>query len=531
MRTPTQQAGRGPDAAPSAAGPHAELELKLLAEPDALARLHEAPVVARHARNGGVVRRLDAVYYDTPDRTLYRSGLSLRVRRSGSRYIQTLKRVSPGGGNFARREWECPVESVAPDLARLPAEAIGDGFDPAAAAALVPVFTTKVRRRTRRLDLAEAEVEIAFDEGTIEAKGRREPLSEVELELKRGDACVLYDIGTELLDIAPLRVGTASKADRGYGLAFDLPPQDTRAGPSGVGADHTVDDAIAVVLRETRLHLLANQPVAEDGRNLEGVHQMRVALRRMRTGFSIFRHALPLLSLAAFNDEAKRMGQKLGVARNWDVFASETLAEPAEACGSVDFARLRAAAEPHRAASYAALRAALRDPGYNRFQLALGHWIERRGWRNEVPGDDLAALSEPAAALAARMLDRLYRKALKQGAHFRHLSAPSRHQLRITLKKLRYTAEFFAGVHADHGGAGRWLSRLSKLQSALGYDHDAAGLPELLAAVEGGEPASPEIQRPIGALLGWSARDGVAAAATLDQRWRKFKHTPCYWSG
>ena len=530
MGTPTQQARRGADLDARGAGRNAEIELKLLADPDALARLNAAPVVARHARNGGLVRRLEAVYYDTPDRALHRNGLSLRVRRSGSRYIQTLKRVLPNGGNFARGEWECPVESVAPDLARLPAAELGNAIDPAVAHALVPVFTTKVRRRTRRLDLAESEVEIAFDEGTIEAGDRREPLSEVELELKRGDAGVLYDIGAELLDIAPLRVGTVSKSDRGYGLAFGEAPRETRAGPSGVQAGHSVDDAIAIVLGETRQHLLANQAAAEDGRNLEGVHQMRVALRRMRTGFSIFRRALELPALAAFNDDAKRMGQKLGVARNWDVFVTETLAAPAEACGGIDFARLRAAAEPHRAAAYADLRAALRDPAYNRFQLALGHWIERRGWRNEVPADSLAALSEPVAALAARMLDRLHRKALKQGAHFRHLPAPGRHRLRIALKKLRYGAEFFAGVYGDHGGAGRWLSRLGKLQTALGRDHDAASLPELLAAIEGAEPV-PELQRPIGALLGWSARDGIAAAATLEERWRKFKHASGYWSG
>jgi triphosphatase len=529
--TPTQPAARGTGAEPGAAGRNAEIELKLLAEPDALARLHEAPVVTRHARNGGVVRRLDAVYYDTPDRTLYRNGLSLRVRRSGSRYIQTLKRVLPDGGNFARQEWECPVETVAPDLGRLPAAELGDTIDPAAARALVPVFTTKVRRRTRRLDLAEAEVEIAFDEGTIEAGDRREPLSEVELELKRGDVGVLYDIGAELLDIAPLRVGTVSKADRGYGLAFDEPPRETRAGQSGVNADHAVDDAIAIVLGETRQQVLANQAVAEDGRNLEGVHQMRVALRRLRTGFSIFRRALALPTLAAFNEEAKRVSEKLGRARNWDVFVSETLADPAAACSGVDFGRLRAAAEPHRAAAYADLRAALRDPAYNRFQLALGHWIERRGWRNEVPPGGLAALSEPVSALAARMLDRLYKKALKQGAHFRHLPAPSRHRLRITLKKLRYTAEFFAGVYGDHGGAGRWLGRLSKLQNALGRDHDAASLPELLAAIEAGAPGDVQLQRPVGALLGWSARDGFAAAETLEERWRKFRHAPGYWSG
>ena len=86
-----------------------EVELKLLAPAGALDRLREAPVIVRNARNGGVARRLDAVYYDTPDRTLFRHGLSLRVRRSGNRYIQTLKRAPVHGQPFVRGEWEASV--------------------------------------------------------------------------------------------------------------------------------------------------------------------------------------------------------------------------------------------------------------------------------------------------------------------------------------------------------------------------------------------------------------------------------------
>ena len=88
--------------------------------------------------------------------------------------------------------------------------------------ALVSVFATKVRRHARQLDLPDASVEIVFDEGTIEAGARQEVLSEIELELKSGHAGVLFELGTQLLDAAPLQVGTRSKAERGYALAFDL---------------------------------------------------------------------------------------------------------------------------------------------------------------------------------------------------------------------------------------------------------------------------------------------------------------------
>src|SRR5258706_11627798 len=72
-------------------GEQAEIELKLLAPHRTLEKLREAPVIVQHARNRGAFRRLETVYYDTPERLLFQHGMSLRVRRSGKHFIQTLK--------------------------------------------------------------------------------------------------------------------------------------------------------------------------------------------------------------------------------------------------------------------------------------------------------------------------------------------------------------------------------------------------------------------------------------------------------
>ena len=108
-----------------------------------LDQLREAPVIARRARNGGVARRLDAVYYDTPDCSLHSQGWSLRVRRSGKGYVQTLKRGPVHGEPFTRGEWEMPVEGFAPDLALLPVSEIGAPLDGLAASMLDPIFVTR----------------------------------------------------------------------------------------------------------------------------------------------------------------------------------------------------------------------------------------------------------------------------------------------------------------------------------------------------------------------------------------------------
>src|ERR1700721_4848868 len=107
-------------------GEQAKVQLKLLAPQGSLEKLRELPVIVQHARNRGAFHRLETVYYDTPERLLFQHGISLRVRRSGKHFIQTLKLLPGIGQPLTRRQWEAPVDGGTPDLARLPAEEIGD---------------------------------------------------------------------------------------------------------------------------------------------------------------------------------------------------------------------------------------------------------------------------------------------------------------------------------------------------------------------------------------------------------------------
>ena len=513
-----------PDSHPRAS---AEVELKLLASPAAIERIRAATLITQHARNRGVVRRLEAVYYDTPDRTLSRHRSSLRVRRNGTRYVQTLKIDCAKQSPFVRQQWETPVDTQVPDLTRLPAKAFLSKLDKDG---LTPVFATKTRRQARRLTFNGSEIEIAFDEGMVEVGERQEPLAEIELELKAGEASVLYDVGIQLLDVAPFRINTLSKADQGYSLAFDAVPQATKAEDSNISAKLCIDDAIAMLMSAGQRHLLANQAIVEDGRDPEGVHQTRVALRRLRTVCSLLRKEVPTPAFHAFGCEAKWLMQVLGPARDWDVFVTTTLARLEEACASdVDFTGLRRAAEPHRIASYTVLREALMDPRYTRFQLSLRRWIERRNWRTEVPSQALETLTEPVSALAGRVLTRLHCKALREGAHFERLRIEERHDLRITLKKLRYAAEFFLPIFARHPSAKYYVAQLSKLQDALGHANDGAAMRSLLVSLTEQAEVTPDVHRAVGALIGWSVRDRLAVAKSLRRHWRKFKIARAFW--
>jgi triphosphatase len=505
----------------------AEIELKLLAPQGILERLREMPVIVQHARNRGAFRRLETVYYDTPERLLFQHGMSLRVRRNGKHFIQTLKLLPNIGQPLARRQWEAPVDGVTPDLARLPANEVGDPVTTLTNDALVPVFATKVRRHARLLDLPDASVEIVFDEGTIEAGARQEVLSEIELELKSGNAGVLFDLGMQLLDAAPLQVGTRSKAERGYALAFDVVQPAAKAELLDVTAEHVVDDVIALLMGACWHHLLKNHTVAEQGLDPEGVHQMRLALRRLRTICALFRPDIPSPSFQAVNSEARWLIQQLGPARDWDVFAETTVTRLVTAAPDMDLGGLRDAVERQRKSSYGALQTVLADPRCSRFLLSLGHLVERRGWRNEIDSEALALLSQPMPTLADKILARLHRKALKRGAHFRQLNIDAQHDLRIDLKKLRYAAEFFLPLYAAHAPAKRYVRRLARVQASLGRARDIASARILLDAIR--QDDQPSLHLAIGAVAGWQARDQIAVVKTLHKRWRRFKATPAFW--
>ena len=511
----------------AAAPDQAEIELKLLAPQGSLETLRELPVIVQHARNRGAFRRLETVYYDTSDRLLYQHGISLRVRRSGKHFVQTLKLLPKLGQPLTRRQWEAPIDSVTPDLAQFPAHEVGDPVSALTNDALVPVFATKFRRHARQLDLPDASVEIAFDEGTIAAGARSEVLSEIELELKSGNAGVLFDLGTQLLDAAPLQVGTRSKAERGYALAFDIEPPAAKAEPAGISAGQAVDDVIAQLVGACWHHILKNHAVAERGVDPEGVHQMRVALRRLRTICALFRREIPSPAFRAINSEARWLMRELGSVRDLDVFTETTVARLVEAVPDVDLDSLREAVDQHRRSSYGALQSVLADARCSRFLLWLGQMVERRGWRNEIDSEALALLSQPIPALADKILDRLHRKARTRGAHFRQLNINAQHNLRIHLKELRYAVEFFLPLYASQGSAKRYARRLISLQAGLGRARDIASARILVDGIR--QDGQPELHLAIGTMTGWLARDQIAMAKTLRKRWRRFKGTPAFW--
>jgi len=524
-----------------------EIELKLTATPEALAALRESDLIASRALGPPETRSLESAYYDTPDRRLQQRGAGLRVRRAGGGFVQTLKAEDDDNAAlFGRGEWEAPVASFEPDLAALsaePARALLDDIDPDA---LAPVFATRIERTTRPVAVprthgagnggSEAEVECAFDTGAVEAGGRSVAVSEVELELTRGAPAALYRFAAELHALAPLRVETLSKAARGHLLAAGAVPPYRKAVALDLDGDATAGEVLDAILRGCFRHCLANQATALDGRDPEGVHQMRVALRRLRSALAAFR---PLLGgdrvdwLAA---ETRWLAAALGPARDWDVFLAELVAPVAEALPDrTELAVLRRAAEAERARGYAQAREAIESGRATTLLLALGEWIEGAGWRD---GGDTDALAHPATEVAGRLLDRRHRKAMKSGRGFARLGADQRHEVRIQLKKVRYLTEFFLSLYSGRRGRA-YLNALTGLQKGLGRLNDVAVAERLLATVVADQAAAAidagngtdALCFGAGIVVGWHRRGVQELEPRLRDDWDAFAEARPFWTG
>src|SRR5205823_4451677 len=98
-------------------------------------------------------------------------------------------------------------------------------------------------------------------------------------------------------------------------------------------------------------------------------------------------------------------------------------------------------------------------------------WFGASGWRGHLASDEPDAMSSPICATAPEVLERRRRKVRQRGKGFGSLAPRERHKLRIAVKKLRYTIELFGSLF-DNDGVERFVGRLKRLQSDLGYAND-----------------------------------------------------------
>lgn len=491
--------------------------------------------LARHpllrGRTRAVAGRAYSIYFDTPDQDLRRHGIALRLRREGGRWVQTVK----GGGEaraglHQRLELETEVGGPFPDCSVIEARAFGGLLaEPRIRAQLKPAFVTEFTRSRRLIDVAAGvTVEACLDRGEIRGGGTIEALSELELELKSGEPRHLFDFALKLLAAAPLAMEVRSKAERGYALALGLRAAPVKAGAAALAADMNVSDAFTAVAWSTLTHLLANERGMQEGRDPEYLHQMRVAVRRLRSALNVFSQALPQASVTPLAAELKWLTGALGPARDWDVFVYETLPPIRSAFGySPALEHFARECSRRRGAASRNARAKVDSMRYRRLTLTLGGWLAGRDWLDQADESTRLALARPVRDFASDTLEQRHASVRKRGRRLQLLSADELHRLRIAVKKLRYAADFFAGLY-DGAQAREALKHLARLQDILGAMNDAASVASLVRQGFGAKAAA-TVAEARGILLGWSRGRAEALRGELKTAWNAYSGGAKFW--
>ena len=447
-----------------------EIELKFEVAPQGLRRLQAARVLHRKPLKK---EELTSVYFDTPKSKLASNGVSLRIRRSGgqNKRLQTIKSTQ-FVNSFRRGEWEREIYGDIPNLRKARGTALASLLTKKLKRKLKPIFETRVHRTSACVHKNGSRIEVALDEGQVRAGLRSAPIREFELELKRGKADDVFKLAGELAKLVPAKLELKSKAERGYDLIEHKPIQAVYAEKIKLRRGTSTADAFRTIGRSTLRHITANE-IAVQISDSEGVHQMRVGLRRLRAAISLFSGFFGDKQTEQIKSELNWLEtEELSPARDLDVYERGTV-EPLRraAPATPGMKELEDALASRRAAAFARARAVIDSPRYRSLLLDTFQWLEVGDWAKH----SRRYRDRPIERFAADILARRTKKTTKKAKRLCELDARQLHKLRIAVKKLRYASDFFGHLFGGHKAKKRlagFKARLIDLQDHLGALND-----------------------------------------------------------
>jgi len=281
-------------------------------------------------------------------------------------------------------------------------------------------------------------------------------------------------------------------------------------------AGMTLDAAFVHIVEHLAAIIVDLVPAVCAGETAEPVHQMRVAIRRLRSAMSLFGNLVACPPVSEAKTAMRDLAQALAPARAWDVFLDETWAAIAEALPSDPaVVALQAAASDRRQVAYADLRAILVAPTFAALTVRLACLAAVRPW---------AAMTDELSDFAARALKRRAKRLRATGRHIGTLEIAALHALRLKTKRLRYAAEFFTPLYPGHA-ARRSLRALADLQDELGHLNDAATAEALLAEL----PTDLATGYAGGLVRGFVAGSHANGRTQIEAAWRRLRKQKAPW--
>jgi len=268
---------------------------------------------------------------------------------------------------------------------------------------------------------------------------------------------------------------------------------------------------------ESCVSLLAYHEASALKREPEAVHQMRVSIRRMRAAAASFKYSIPKAHYRWVQKELRWITRVLGSARDIDVFQSHLLQKAAE-----KFPEWRGLQDPTaqaRKSAYANVERAIKSPRYQGMKFALVHWLDNDDQPDGVDG----ALQDPLDITVPAILAQSYDRALKLTKKYDE--EDKRHDLRIALKKLRYTSEIFGTIY-DENAVHEFTSRLKRLQDDLGDENDVRVGREIVDKLG----HRPHVSSTGHCILDWHDNRVKKHEERTVEHLDRFANTPTFWN-
>ncbi|MCB1099152.1 MAG: CHAD domain-containing protein [Verrucomicrobiae bacterium] len=444
----------------------------------------------RHLTVGEVTNRTQVDhYFDTADFDLYRAGWSYRFRDAPDHHrsvdLKSLSSVRAKGRKkqpsalHHRQEVEIAVEafpSSIPTIADAPLLEDLEGLVPNQTAPLNELFRVRTLRSIYKVASKKAVFTVCLDDTTVEMNGgeaadeHQQHFYELEIELEGGKKKRLSRLAEQIGEELRLVPTEMSKFERGLHAAGlhptespAKPQSNDESGDEGVSGSPIHRFALGCLERHFS-EMVANEAVALEGCDPEGVHQMRVASRRLSTALDVFRKCLPAKKVKSLDKEIHWVTRSLGKVRDLDVFCEAIQSDSDE---DAPLAKFREHVASTRRVAQEELAATLGSERYLAFKQNFGDFLNALS-----EGDVDPESSHDTLEMARTVVPHAVTKVRHDGAKISKSSLDEDlHRLRLDAKHLRYRLELFAPVVP--GGLEEPLKACRKLQKFLGEHQDA----------------------------------------------------------
>jgi CHAD domain-containing protein len=306
------------------------------------------------------------------------------------------------------------------------------------------------------------------------------------------------------------------------------------ARPLKISRGMTLEDAFRVTLLECLAHVQGNVSAVTRSRETEGLHQLRVGLRRLSVAFAAFGEEFLNPAQRELQARTKAFASAIAPARDLDVFADELFPPPVAAVGDdAAFALLRDRLDRARAETWDQTVERVSSVEFAILLDDVASAAQSRSWSEGIDLADRLSVRAPVKSVAARRLDEFLIKARKRGRHLKTLEQRDCHRLRISLKKLRYAAEFYGPLYKKKK-VKRYIKGLKELQDLLGAFNDAGQVRATLSLLTAEADIAPRAQADLffasGLINGWHCARAMRLGKSALKRWDRFKHTEPFWA-